>query len=733
MKKKLFFAAVAIVALASCSDNEFIGDNSPTTQQENAADEIQFGFDMQKVTRSDIYGKAAADLLGNYFYVVGTKGAEGENNPSETLVFDNYSVIFTANTAGTTTSNTSNWEYVAQGADTKHVKLSPNNQTIKFWDYNTTQYDFHAFSTGEKKAVSGTSGAADEIGVTKSLYGADLAGSATAYTFDVPNAACLENLYITDITPVLKANYGKDVVLKFKNLGAKIRIALYETVPGYSIQASSVKFYADATSPKDPTATGYVEPTTEGTLISTDANGLPLKGKIEVKFPNVGTSNGSNTNHNKASVDVTPGTGTGSSESTKTFGTIAEDQMVIAEANETAGQSYIGRDLPNASFVGNKNKNFYQLTFPVDDSHPLTLRVDYTLISTDGSNETITVHGATAVVPSTYTVWQPNYAYTYIFKISDNTNGTTDYATEGLFPITFDAVVAEFTEVSGEQKTITTVATPSITTYQQKHSEYASADEYDKSAGKNIYVQVKKADGNLANDLAATTSNTTDRSLLFKIPASTTEAVVMDALQQRTTAIDADNVKGRNGIELIKQASTGDDKIINNSVTSIVNGVDDNPISVTAGTTAEINISLAAGTYAYVYDYTSGAKTVIEEYQPLSVSTGAIGESTKSYYPIVIENDLKNIDVTTAEAPVDHDYIYFSKTTTDGGTTYTYSYISVANKTTVPAGVVKLAKSVVAGKTAVPGTTTAAAGTFYFDKYLSNNGTYAVKVIKIQD
>lgn len=728
--KKLFLAALATLALASCVSDDFVGEAVNTAQEANETGAINFGFGVQNTTRADndIYGQEAAKKLGNYFYVIGTKGAEGTDNPSENLVFDNYSVMYTANTAGTTASNTANWEYVGVGADARHVKLSPNAQTIKYWDFNTTQYDFHAFSTGTKKAVLSTSGAADEIGVTKSLYGAGLA-SGTAYTFDVPNAACLENLYVTDITPVLKANYGKDVQLKFKNLGAKIRIALYETVPGYSIQANSVKFYADATSPTNPSAGGYVAPTTTGTLISTAAKGLPLKGTIKVSFPNVGTKNSSNTNHNKVSVDVTADESDPANyEFKKTFATILESEMVGKEGNEPDATAYIGRNLPNASFVGDPNADFYQLTFPVDDSHSLTLRVDYTLISTDGSNETITVHGAKAVVPSTYTVWQPNYAYTYIFKISDNTNGTTDYATEGLFPITFDAVVADFTEVSGEQKTITTVATPSITTYQQKHADYAAADEYDKSAGKNIYVQVKKADGTLAADLNGTTGDGTDRSILFSVAAGTTEAVVMDALQQRTTAIDAANVTGRNGVTLTKS-----DKI-SNGVTQIKNGVDDNPITVTAGTTAEIDITLAAGTYAYVYDYSAAAKTVKNEFQPLSVTPGSpIDGSAKEYYPIVIADDLAGASVTGAVEAVSPDHIYFSKTTTDGGTTYTYSYISVANKANVPAGVVKLAKSVVAGKTPVAGTTNAAAGTFYFDKYFSNNGTYAVKVIKVVD
>ena len=729
--KYLFFAASALVALASCSNEEYIGENNGLTDAQGDGS-IQFSYTVPNATRADIYGDAAATKLGGHFYVIGTKAdmtlvpAIPTNSPTTQLVFDNYSVTYNANTAGTTASNTANWEYVGVGADAKHVKLSPNPQTIKYWDYSTTQYDFHAFSTGKKKAVAGTSSADDEIGVTKSSYGNSLASGATAYTFDIPNAGCLGDLYVTDITPVAKASYGKDVQLKFKNLGSKIRIALYETVPGYSVQAGSVNFYADATSPADPDASGYVSPTATGTLISTYTHGLPTKGTIAVSFPNVGTSNSSNANYNKASVDVTADVSDPAYyEFTKTFGSIQASEMVGKEANEADETAYIGRSLPNASFVGDPNADFYQLTFPVDDSHPLTLRVDYTLISTDGSGETITVHGAKAVVPSTYTKWQPNYAYTYIFKISDNTNGTTDYENEGLTAITFDAYVADFTEVSGEQKTITTVATPSITTYQQGHDN--TKNEYSKTGGKNIYVQVKKADGSLATDLNGTTGDDTDRSILFSIPAGTTEAVVMDALQQRTTAIDADNVTGRNGITLTKS-----DKI-SNAATSIVNGVDDDPITgITAGKLAEINISLAAGTYAYVYDYSAAAKTVVTEFQPLSVTTGsAIGESTKTYNPIVIATDLAGITPTTISEDVDNAYIYFSKTTTDGGTNYTYSYISTANKATVPAGVVKLAKTTVEGKTPVAGTTTAVAGTFYFDKYISNDGSYAVKIIKV--
>ena len=161
----------------------------------------------------------------------------------------------------------------------------------------------------------------------------------------------------------------------------------------------------------------------------------------------------------------------------------------------------------------------------------------------------------------------------------------------------------------------------------------------------------------------------------------------------------------------------------------IVNGADDKPITVTAGAAAKITInSLTAGTYAFVYDYTTSAKTTVNEYQPIEVTEGsAIG--TGSNYASITTTTLDGVSTyTAANETVDNAYIYFSKTTNGTGTT-TYSYVSVAGKTTLPAGLLKVAKTSLI--TGVAGTTVAVAGTFYFDTYITNNGQYAVKVIKV--
>lgn len=121
-----------------------------------------------------------------------------------------------------------------------------------------------------------------------------------------------------------------------------------------------------------------------------------------------------------------------------TFGTLSK---VGAEGLEGGSNDYIGRDkTTNISKPTNP-----KAILPCGNVGGLTLKVDYTLISTDGSDETIKVTGATAKIASDYTNWTANKSFTYIFKISDKTNGSTGGTgtTAGLYPIEFDSVIAE--------------------------------------------------------------------------------------------------------------------------------------------------------------------------------------------------------------------------------------------------------------------------------------------------
>ncbi len=709
MKKKLFFAAVAIVALASCSDNEFIGDNSPTTQQENAADEIQFGLNVQNTTRAgELVGATAAEKLGGMFVVEGTKGTEATDAPSSTVVFDNYLVGYTANTAGTTESNTRNWEYVGlqngisnrlTGATWTALHPSGTNQvtaqSVKYWDYSTTQYDFIAWSTGTCEAIT-TAAESGKVQVTRINTGTTL--KTNGFSMTALNANDLKQCYYTDITKVLNASYGQPVTLTFRNMAAKVRVAFYETVPGYSVK--DVEFYQDETTALTATIT-----TNPATLYTATGSGneLPQSGTVTVMYPRIGSGNSSAVDYNKASVSVSPGSTT---SATQTFGTMSA--------------ATLGTTLPDATFAGDAANDYYQAVIPNTNGKVLTLRVNYTLVSTDGSAEEIKIYGAKAVVPATYTKWLPNYAYTYIFKISDNTNGWTENTgtkAEGLHPITFDAVVTSFVDANAEQTTVTTVATPSITTYQQNHNTgtngaFTVPDEYDNDGAK-LYVKVM-------NGGTPVTGLSSSNSLFFQVETTGTtisEATVMDALQNRTNAYNAESPVGRNGITLTAQTQ-GSGKVINNTATSIVNGVDNQPITgFTAGDLAEIDLANLTGTFAYVY--VSTPPTSDEKiYNVVNASS-----SDYAYYEVALTGTETPIAAGDSQTTAEGGKVYFVKNVDETGAFVSYTF----KQTKVGESVIGLVGATVSTNPA----TSYTAGHFYFDVYNQNKGVYAVKVIKV--
>lgn len=731
------FVALTSLTLVGCSDNDFLGTDNGQEVAKQGNGEITFVAGNAKTTRAgEFVGATAAEKLGGMFVVEGTKGSEQEHSPSTDVVFDNYLVGYDYNSAGTTETNTNNWEYVGKQTgitgrmtattwSALHGDGAAKAQTVKYWDYSTAQYDFIAWSTGLREAVTDAAVAGTKVKVTRINTGTTL--SSNGFKLTALSAEDLLQCYYTDINTVLKANYGAPVTLTFRNMAAKARIALYETVPGYSIKA--VKFYTSDANPTAPTDLGSGT-SEDATLFTMGSDVLPQSGEVTVFYPHIGTEHRDapqTTDYNKASVTVGEVTD-GATSTTKGFGTLTA-QYGAAESHEAAGNIYLGRSLPNATYAGSSADNFYTAVIPNSTGKPLTLRVDYTLVSTDGSGEEIKVYGAKAVVPATYTVWQPNYAYTYVFKISDNSNGWTSTLSsdpKGLFPITFDAVVTNFIDANAEQATITTVATPSITTYQQGHDpkaqdEYSNAQKagVDQDHVKDLYVQVMNNSGTPA---LVTDLNGTNKSLLFAVTttgAPISEATVMDALQNRTNSYGDASPAGRNGITLTTNAN------ISNTETSIVNGVDDQPITVAAGTAAKIDIDqLAAGTYAYVY-----ATTVPSAEEKIyNVVADATATSTPTlFYEVKLDGNEEPLASGTAAA----NKVYFVKNVDANGDFVSYTF----KQTKVGEDVTGLVEAAIDPATKATGHHTTSAGNyyFYFDVYNQNNGAYAVKVIKVDD
>lgn len=472
---KFFIAAASALALASCSSDDFLGEIQGN-EQNGATSAINFGGDTGKITRATTKGNAAAELLENNFVVVGFKGSNEDAANNENYAFDHYNVNFKDGSAFSTESNRAGWEYVNQDMKVKGTEpyaplaQSASQQTIKYWDHSCASYDFIAFSMGKKDAAS-------KYATPTHVDKAHLATA--AYTLS-GNVNTLSECYISDMKTVTEPNYNKTPVsMSFRHLASKVRMALFEIVPGYVI--SDVKFY-DATS-----TTATADP--EGTLIGNFNN----SGTLTVYFPTTGTDNASEKDYNKAHVKFTASTAPGEDGvlTSKNFGAV--DYKNQAEGTIPAGKTYLSQNAADPSYCGAG----YQNVLPSEGApSAITLRIDYKLTSVDGSNETINVKGATATVPAEYTEWKSGYAYTYIFKISQDTNGSTGGSSTGLTAISFDAVVVD-DEANGLQETITTVSDNSFTTYGYKDDKVTTnGNEY--VNGTDIYATVYSAGATVA-------------------------------------------------------------------------------------------------------------------------------------------------------------------------------------------------------------------------------------------
>lgn len=566
MKQNLFLAALAFVALASCTSDEFVGENgSPTNSNTDGA--ILFESSTPRVTRAS--GADAAQELGYSFAVYATKtvGSATSNvfalNTYSSTTTNNtpYQVWYTANTANNTTSNTYNWEYVGAagtyGTTGNQVTLS-SEQTIKYWDYSADNYVFTAY-----KAKAG--------GTVTNL-------TTSGFTFQ-GTAAQVGDLFVADqLTITEKASpashtandnkIGDAVKLTFRSAATKVRLGIYETIPGYVVQ--NVKFR--------PANSEFTATTTNATLsgsfhgqsvissTSTDTYTFVITYDATTKVAQLATSGSSSTSDHFdfgtfASATPTP---------------IGETSITPMWASGSSDYSLV---LPNTNNVGN-----------------MILKVDYDLYNSV-SGETIHVKGAKAVVPSIYMKWNPNYAYTYLFKISDNTNGTTGTegsSPEGIYPISFDAVTVAATD-GQEVGTITTVSTPAITTYQ--NGSVSSAGITYANANGPIYITVN-TDGAL--------NTLTDKIKLYKVDATTTEADLVLTTKTKTEVGSSDADK----LTILTDADT------------------QQGITFAASTTAKFTPT-AGQTYAVQYKVSAGSAS----------ATTADYDANATYYSMTPDSD----------------------------------------------------------------------------------------------
>ncbi len=505
MKKKYFFLTVITgIILTGCTSDELAGENNLTSGAGSGV--ITFSGGSSAITRSDLYGAAAAAKLGNKFVVYGTKHVAAENKTAENdaVVFNNFQVKWAASTAGTAASNKSDWDYVGLQA----YDATPASQGIKYWDYSAANgHTFYAFSSSDISYPQNA--ATDKVVVNKvasdgtSLYN-------KGYAVTLKEGANLRNLYFSDRVPVVKADYDKTVNFTFRNIGTLLRIGFYEAIPGYKVKIDRFYMDDDATAPVTSFAEMKVAKT-DGFYASMQNVKSSVSQTMNVTY----YDNTDPTFENRPKLSNPTGGYEYSLKLGSAAGIIDKD-LATSAINPTWVDGTAGDYTPICPFEGNTNS--------------LLIKLDFTMIAEDGTNDVIKVRGARAIVPAEFVKWKSNFAYTYIFKIGDKANGTTGDVdengdptdTEGLKPITFDAIAVDVTDEL--QQTITSVSSNSITTY----SAGAVVNEY--TAGNPIYVAVS----NTATGAVVAPSALGDaagEAQVYKLSKAATEADVLAQLE----------------------------------------------------------------------------------------------------------------------------------------------------------------------------------------------------------
>ena len=537
MKKYIFLAASALT-LASCSSDDFLGDTHGSTPT-SANSAINFGGDAGKITRTTSNVGNTDQMLDKQFLVYGVKQTSETQLVS---VFPDYSVWYDG--AKNTTSSTNGWEYVggkdAEPLGTGKIKLK-KDQTIKYWDYSASEYRFVAGSPIEafkhKIPTNPT---------TTDIESATVTGLAGHINPNESGQALVTNpVYVAAPVKVKKENYQKPVKFTFIRQQSMVRVGLYETIPGYTI--TDIKFYdADGTT------------ATSNNIILTSSTADYFVGGSKV----TGTVT---YNWTTATPSYTYAYNETDLTKSKNWyaGKLEEGVRAITSSEPTVATLY-GTDT-DMSTTG------YFTVLPTPSgtkASAILIKCDYTL--TDfGTGETIQVTGATAAIPAAYSKWEPNTRYTYLFKISDKTNGTTGDPNNpkdpaGLYPITFNAVVTEMTDKT--QGTTTTVATPSITTYQEG-SVVDNTIKY--VANKKIDVTVTESRSGTKKDLSIDNTAAVGHIAVYKFNDKITEAEVQvkgtTGGTEVTNGVVADNVysftpdgEGYYAIQYLTTAADGD-------------------------------------------------------------------------------------------------------------------------------------------------------------------------------
>lgn len=416
---------IAILATTACTRRELSGPQEEVVRQGTT---IGFIFGQRNSARLVSRRATALQNAGHYNFGV---FCYMDNDP-ETDVMNNYLVGYYDSIRGydshegcttwgdPSVDGLSYWMYEAMGSDEYqgHFAGQPMSDTyrsnvtkqyLRYWDHRSLYTTFYAYAPyihGDRTASFDPR--------TRVLTLPD-----SAITAGYDDRMAHESMYAA--SRVDAQGYGNDVVLVFRRLNARIRFCFWEDIAGYTVDMIDL-------SPDYP---GIYAAAGIRTGQGTDAN--PYQYARSTYWSAAG-----------ASIDMS---------------NISALQAHVTASHPTGEPLHF---VAPAGTIGNERKYaslsptiYYAIPKDTTDTLTgMTIHASYRLISSSG--DTTNIYDATVHVPADKTRWMANTSYTYIFRITRNTNGTpgeppTDIDPSdpnvpdgpNIYPIVFDNMTVE--------------------------------------------------------------------------------------------------------------------------------------------------------------------------------------------------------------------------------------------------------------------------------------------------
>lgn len=492
MKKSCLLAFAIAGVLVGCSEDELVSENVSNLTREIP---IEFSVQKENVTRA-----ANLETVKHYNFGVWAWKVSGKNSLADMEVMNHYLVGYSNGTdkgynhegattwnanAGTVKDHVAPWFYEGLGTtqykdadygykttDTDYMSAK-DNQYLRYWDLAYEYTNFYSYApynknvTFEKKSDSSVM----TFDNTKTIR--DGYDEPQNHVYDHFDRSLSEYMYASNHENNASLS---DVKVEFKHMGAQVFIRFYEDIENYKVEIIDLDAdhgtLATGVSAGDGTKGIQLAPSVENSGSYSKGKYYTTQGAT-ISFPESG-----------AAATYTPSwTGSTQTETPLMFQIPSEGKSTATDAPANLTE-YNGLNGTKHNIIAEKLTTgpdqkysysptiYYAVAQPTTSETGFNFHISYHIIAED-NQEVITVHNATVFIPATegsgenlkyLTVWQPNTKYTYTFKITKNSTGTTNPDTpidptdatpsgvKALYPIVFDNATIDEYEVVEKEK-----------------------------------------------------------------------------------------------------------------------------------------------------------------------------------------------------------------------------------------------------------------------------------------